>query len=251
MTQPIDNETAIAELIDAGRAKLQAMRVEQRERKDQQEHERRAGVAARESEAWAAIRDLLPTVLLPHVGLCTELQDPDSFEDLLFRLEVPGCSSITITVQRTQAGIVNGQYTYVYKPSTNYLNGVDRGIYAVAHVDLQTRYDGDDVTGYYVGEWGCSYTSDLELALGGAADQWSRYVTLQAEAERKTRDTQARRAETERLAAQVRTSVAAERERLLGLIGDDPVAIALVELFAAVRRERLGYIEAIDQLTAA
>lgn len=242
-------DPAITQLIDAGRARLQDLSETQLRRNAEREQTRQVAIAARLDEAWAAIRHLLPAELAPYVGLCSELQDPDSFEDLYFRLEVPGCSAITLTLQREQTGLVDGQYTYAYKPSTNYQNGIERGTYCVSHLDLVTRTADGEVISYTVGENGHrSYTSDLQLALAVAAEQGQRYLTLEQAATEKTNQIVARRLAQEATTHQIEQRVTAEREALFDLVSDDPVAVTLLKLFIAIKQERAGYAEAIEHL---
>jgi hypothetical protein len=98
-------------------------------------------------------------------------------------------------------------------------------------------------------------TNRLDDAIIEAQEQYQNRSQLQAELDRDNAERD--QAEREREAMQIFAETAAtahqahettEREALLDLISDDPVAITLLKLFSAVKQERAGYQQAIDNL---
>jgi len=242
--------TAIADLIDTGRRKINAVAEERTRRETEHACERQSAVAAIATECWTAIGNILPDDVLYYVGLCSEI-DPAGWSDAIYRLEVPNCAAITITLKREQTGVVDGRYTYGYRPSKNYKNGVERGVYCVSHIDLIARTDDGEVIGYTVGEDGHhSYTDDLSVALALAAEQGAKMDTLSAMAEIKTAEVQARA--IARQAALDKQQIAAEDRRLslITKILDDDLALRLVELFLAIQSDRENWVSTVQDAAA-
>lgn len=242
---------AIVDLIDTGRRKLAVQQAARRQREAEQEQTRQTAIEARSKEAWEALGTLLPDDVIYYAGRYSDV-DPEGWNDVLYKVELPGCSAITITLKREQTGIDNGQYTYAYKPSANFKNGVDRGVYCVDYVDIVERYDDGELVGYTAGASGHhAYTDDLSVALAVAAEQGAKMDTLSAMAEIKTAELKSRAIVRQAAADQRQDRETTEREALIDLLGDDPVAIALLKVFIALKQERAGYVESIDNLHAA
>jgi len=242
---------AITDLIDTGRRKLAAAASYLRTREAEQEQARQSAIDALAQEAWTALGKLLPDDVLYYAGRCSEIE-PAGWNDVIYRLEVPDCSAITITLKREQTGVVDGQCTYAYKPSANYKNGVERGIYCVDYLDVVERYEDGDLVGYEAGPSGHhGYTHDLSVALASAAEQVAKMDALSAMAVIKTAELHARAIARQAAADQRRIAETTEREALLDLLSDDPVLLALLKVAIAVKQERAGYVESIDNLHAA
>ena len=174
---------AITDLIDTGRRKLAAAEAARRTREAEQEQARQSAIAARSAEAWEALGTLLPDSVLYYAGRYSDVE-PEGWNDVLYLVEIPGCSAITVTLKREQTGVVDGQYTYAYKPSGNFKNGVERGIYRVDYLGIVPLYSDDVQVGYNFGPTGHhAYTDDLSVALAVAAEQGAQVNKLEAEAE--------------------------------------------------------------------
>lgn len=239
---------SIADIIHAGRCRLAAAEADRRTREKDQEEARQSAIAARSAEAWQALGNLLPTEVLYHAGRYSDVE-PDGWNDVLYLVEIPGCSAITITLKREQTGFADGQYTYAYKPSDNAQNGVSRGVYRVDYLDVVELYVDGELVGYNAGPNGHhAYTNDLSVALAIAAEQGAKMNALNAEAEQRTRALMERSAQRMDEVIIDQAIATTERESLLDLLSDDPVAIALLKVFIALKQERAGYVESIDNL---
>lgn len=242
---------AITDLIDTGRRKLAAAEAARRTRETEQEQARQSAIDALVQEAWTALGKLLPDDVLYYAGRCSDVE-PAGWNDVIYRLEVPDCSAITITLKRKQTGIDNGQYTYAYKPSANFKNGVDRGIYCVDYLGIVPHYEDDLQVGFAVGPTGHhAYTSDLSIALAVAAEQAANATKFAAEAEAQTAELHARTVGRQAAIDQQQRHATTEREALLDLLSDDPVMMALLKVAVDVKLERDGYTKLIDNLNAA
>lgn len=223
-------DPALVDLIDTGRRKLKA-------------------IAARASEAWEALGNLLPDEVLYYAGRCSEVE-PEGWNDVIYRLEIPGCSAITITLKREQTGIVDGQYTYAYQPSKNYKNGVDRGVYCVDYLDIVPLYEDGEQVGYTAGATGHhGYTDDLSVALASAAEQGAKMNALTAEAEAKTDEMRARTIGRQASIDQKQHAAEDRRLALIAKILDDDLAVRLVELFLAIQTDRDNWTATVRDAT--
>lgn len=244
---------AITDLIDTGRRKLAVQQAARRQREAEQEQTRQTAIEARSKEAWEALGTLLPDDVLYYAGRYSDV-DPEGWNDVLYKVEIPGCSAITVTLKREKTGVVDGQRTYAYKPSTNYLKGVERGIYCVDYLDVIPLYKDDEQVGFTAGPNGHHvYTDDLSVALAFAADQGSEVNVnrLEAEAEAQSAELHARAMGRQAAIEQQQRHATTERETLLDMLGDDPVLLSLLKVFIALKQERAGYVESIDNLHAA
>ena len=245
------SDPVIINLIATGRQKLADAETLRRTREAEQEQTRQSAIAARSKEAWEALGTLLPDSVLYHAGRYSDVE-PEGWNDVLYLVEIPGCSAITITLKREQTGIVDGQYTYAYKPSPNVKNGVERGIYRVDYLGIVPLYSDDVQVGYNFGPTGHhAYTDDLSVALAVAAEQGARVAKLEAEAEAQTAELHARAVGRQAAIDQKQRHATTERDALLDLLGNDPILLALLKVAIAVKQERAGYVESIDNLHAA
>ncbi len=236
-------DLAITDLISTGRTKLQAAAAEKQQREHEQACARQSAIAARSSAAWEELGNLLPDGVLYYAGLCSDISH-DDWRDVIYRLEIPNCSAITITLNMTS-------FTPpVYKPSKNDHYGTERGVYCVSHLGLVRITDDGVEIGYRAGEDGHhSYTDDLSVALAVAAEQGAKMDALSAMAEIKTAEVQSR--VTVRQAAADQRQAAAEDSRLslIAKIIDDDLAVRLVELFLAIQTDRANWESTVQDAT--
>lgn len=234
-------DPAITDLIDTGQRRLQAAADAQQQRDREQAEERQSAIATLAKEAWEALGTLLPSSLLYYAGRCSDI-DPNGWTDVIYRLEVPGCSAITITLKRDQIGITDGRYLYAYQPSRNFKNGVERGIYCVSHYGLVESTDG-----YLAGENGHhTYTSDLSVALAIAAGQGAQLAALTAEAQTKTDELQARALSRQATHEHQQQTADDRRLALISKVLNDDLAVRLIELFHAIQTERENWTQTVQ-----
>jgi len=231
----------ITDLIDTGRRKLQDAAEAQQQRELEHAAERQSAIDALAKEAWEALGALLPDSLLYYAGRCSDIE-PTGWNDVIYRLDVPGCSAITVTLKREQIGFTAGQYLYAYKPSDNFKNGVERGVYCVSHYGLVENEDG-----YLAGENGHhTYTSDLSVALAIAAGQGAKLAALTAEAQTKTDELQARALRRQATREQQQQTADDRRLALISKVLNDDLAVRLIELFHAIQTERENWTQTVQ-----
>lgn len=250
MTDQLD--PVITDLIAAGRDRLAQQRAEQQAKRDAETAKRHALIDAQIAGLHQVVMALLPEALHPYCGLlCDDSEPLNGWQSA--RLEVPGCSPITITVEVDGYwDNQNGEHVRV----TNY-TPIKRDTHPLFQVErYQLAFDSDEgvysVTEHTERPGDTHYGSDdLDVALAAAAEWWSKRAALQAQANIKTAEVQAKRASRQATAAAIEQHQTTEREALLDLLGDDPVLIALLKVVVALKQERAGYTESIDHLHAA
>lgn len=242
-------DPAITQLIAAGRERLARQRAEQRAKRDAEAAKRQAQINEQIAGLHQAVMALLPEALHPYCSLLCDDSEPLNGWQFA-RLEVPGCSPITITVEVNYYWAnTNGEYVRV----TNYLP-VKRDTYPLFQVErYQLAFDDDEgvysVTEHIELTNDTHYGSnDLDVALAVAAEWWARRADLEAQAQTKTAEEQAKRASRKTAAEDVEQHQTTEREALLDLLSDDPVLIALLKIAVSVKQERAGYAESIERL---
>lgn len=245
-------DSVITALIDAGRQRLTAERTEREARAAAEKAKRQADIEQQIAGLHAAVMALLHEALHPYCGLvCDDSEPLGGWQYAL--LEVPGCSPITITVEVTSYwDNKHGEYVRV----TNY-TPIKRDTHPLFNVErYQLAFDDDagvySVTTHTERPNDTHFGSDeIEVALAAAAEWFGQRAVLEEQAKAKTAEVQARRAARQAVAAQHQAQAITEREALLDLLSDDPVAVTLLKLFIAVKQERAGYADSIDHLHAA
>lgn len=245
-------DPAITQLIAAGRDRLAQHRAERQAQRDAEAAKRQAQINEQIAGLHAAVMALLPEALHPYCGLlCDDSEPLNGWQST--RLEVPGCSPITITVEvNGYWDNQNGEYVRV----TNY-TPVKRDTHPLFQVErYQLAFDDDE--GVYSVEPHTERPNDthfgsdeIEVALAAAAEWFVKRIGLEEQAKVKTAEVQAKRASRQATAAAAEQRTTAEREALLDQLSDDPVLIALLKVAVALKQERAGYAESIEQLHSA
>lgn len=239
--------TAITDLMDTGRKRLATERSDYQARREAELAQRQAQINEQISGLHQAVMDLLPDALHPYCGLVCDDSEPLNGWQYA-RLEVPGCSPITITVEcgRYWDSRSNG-YTFTFEP-------VKRENHPLFRVErYQLAFDDDEgvysVTNHTERPNDTHYGSDdIAIALAAAAEWWANRAKLETQAAVKTADVQAKRTARQAQSDAAAQRQTTERETLLDLISDDPVAVIMLKLYAALHQERAGYAEAINRI---
>lgn len=225
----------------------------ERERSAEEERQKQESLARKHESARVAwdefeqiVNSSFPVDIMPFVTIERDEIGPGSYEYI--HIEVPGLAPIRIRFDRAR------DESWPMKP--------EHGAYSVAGVDTDTIYDDGqiDKVGY---DWRYADTfADLDDALADAQKSQKYFDEKLAELEavqqgrverhRKDEERNQHEAEAEAQAEQEREMEATrqlrEEQLLIDALKDDPVAISLLKVFAAVQADRKHWQELVNDV---
>ncbi len=238
----------LAEIMAAGLVALDRLRDTQREKRAAEEASRQANIKGTRDLFEADLLAGIEPALLPYFVPLTFEGDEVPNDEVTIEFKIPGCAPIRQTFRR--AGKSDNWKPFQYNNAPKY---------CVPHYAIRPVYSDDDPEEQQVVEVGRSdqysryYGHDtLSMALALAAE-WAKekgVLEAQVAAFNAVSSSKHAAAEAKRLNQQSarESGETAERDALFDLIVNDPVAVALLKVFTAIKQERAGYTEAIDNL---
>ncbi len=238
--------TVMTAYIDSGKAKIQAAHEKQQQRMEAIQRDNAQQAAIAKTEIQAVLELNFPAAVLPYVTF-GEIDLIHGNEQSL-SIQIPGLTQITFDVHTDWDRAANHYaYNKLSKRRRNY-DSETGGYFEITRLTIAADTDDDITNGYRVGEDTSLFVDDIDMALAMAAEQEARRAGLEAKAARKTAELKQKREAREQASAKQEQANHNEREALFSLIEEDPVALALLKIFVAVKRERAGYLESIDSL---